>query len=611
MELKKYNYFSNLKYITTKHWKYDKKYVLLLVGSIFIDVLLSLITAILPKLVLDCIEKKVNPSTMIINIILVVSIQLVLQFLNNYCKSYTNRGYDLSRMELFRFSYFSKLIEMDYNNFKYGNTRILKGKAFSAISNHNTGAPTFLELNQKLYSSILGFISFVLIITRFNYWFVPILICSYALSGLGWGVLQKYKTKIKEERAKILLKLNYLTFQTKDFASAKDIRLYNMSDFLLNKINENIEDNLKYDTKESNGLFANNVLQDILKYAVILGAYLYLIKIKLSSNMTIGDFTLCFGAITGFSVWLSNLIESLSKIIECSHNVGDYREFLNLPNREIGNINCENTNEKDKYAIVLKDVVFSYENSQKPVLNKISFSIKYGERIAIVGINGAGKSTLVNIITGLLHPDSGNVYIDGENIYSYNSDELFEKFTTVFQDTVLLPTTISKNIALQNKRNINYKKIHECLTLSELSKKIASLPYKEESLLVRELNENAVSFSGGELQKLCLAKSLYKDAPIMILDEPTAALDPIAENHVYLKYEELTENKTSIYISHRLASTKFCDRIILLENGKIVEEGTHEDLMLLNGKYAEMYKMQGKYYKNGGIDETAFVKNKK
>jgi len=137
------------------------------------------------------------------------------------------------------------------------------------------------------------------------------------------------------------------------------------------------------------------------------------------------------------------------------------------------------------------------------------------------------------------------------------------------------------------------------------------LPYKEESLLVRELNENAVSFSGGELQKLCLAKSLYKDAPIMILDEPTAALDPIAENHVYLKYEELTENKTSIYISHRLASTKFCDRIILLENGKIVEEGTHEDLMLLNGKYAEMYKMQGKYYKNGGIDETAFVKNKK
>ena len=131
----------------------------------------------------------------------------------------------------------------------------------------------------------------------------------------------------------------------------------------------------------------------------------------------------------------------MSKIIECSHNVGDYREFLNLPNREIGNINCENTNEKDKYAIVLKDVVFSYENSQKPVLNKISFSIKYGERIAIVGINGAGKSTLVNIITGLLHPDSGNVYIDGENIYSYNSDELFEKFTTVFQDTVLLPTT--------------------------------------------------------------------------------------------------------------------------------------------------------------------------
>ena len=228
-------------------------------------------------------------------------------------------------------------------------------------------------------------------------------------------------------------------------------------------------------------------------------------------------------------------------------------------------------------------------------------SIKHGEKIAIVGLNGAGKSTLVKIITGLLHPDSGDVYIYGKNTWAYKTDELYENFTAVFQDTVLLPTTISKNIALQDKNNIDSEKVHQCLELSDLTPKISSLPFKEESLLVRELNDSAVTFSGGELQKLYLAKSLYKDAPIIILDEPTAALDPIAENNMYLKYNELTQNKTSIYISHRLASTKFCDKIILLENAKIVEMGTHEELMLLNGKYAEMYKVQGKYYKTGGV----------
>ena len=338
MKTKRYSYFNNLKYIFLKHWEYNRKYVLVLMSSVFIDVFNSLIIAILPKIVLDCIEKNVEPLRMLMCISIVILVQMVLQYINNYCDGYKNKSYDLSRMELFRFTLFSKLMEMDYNNFKYGRTRILKERAFNAIRNHNSGVPTFLELNQKLYASILGFVSFVLIITKFNFWFIPILICAYAFSSVGWIFFQKYNDIIREKRSQILLKLNYTTFQTKDFANAKDIRIYNMSDFLLNKINKNIKENSMYDIKVNNGLFANLVLQDILKYAVNLGAYLYLIKMKISTDMTIGDFTLCFGAITGFSIWLSNLIESLSKIVESSHNVDDFRNFLDLPNRAVREI---------------------------------------------------------------------------------------------------------------------------------------------------------------------------------------------------------------------------------------------------------------------------------
>jgi len=222
----------------------------------------------------------------------------------------------------------------------------------------------------------------------------------------------------------------------------------------------------------------------------------------------------------------------------------------------------------------------------------------------VVGLNGAGKTTLIKLICGLYRPQAGKVTLAGTDQTAYNRDEYFTMFSPVFQDIYLLTTTIAGNVSQQALEQTDRGKVEHCLKLAGLYDKAASLPKGMDTLLVREVYSEAVELSGGEMQKLALARALYKDAPVIILDEPTAALDPIAESEVYRQYASLTEGKTSVYISHRLASTRFCDRILLIDGHKIAEEGTHDELIQQGGKYAEMFNVQASYYSSGKEGEA-------
>lgn len=223
--------------------------------------------------------------------------------------------------------------------------------------------------------------------------------------------------------------------------------------------------------------------------------------------------------------------------------------------------------------------------------------------MAIVGLNGAGKTTLVKLICGFLDPTEGKVTINGEDVRKYNRQDYYKAFSAVFQDFMILPATIAENVA-QTQDGFDMEKVKDCVEKASLKEKIESLPHGYDTYLRREIYDEAVLLSGGETQRLMLARALYKDAPIVVLDEPTAALDPIAESKIYQKYDEMTAGKSSIYISHRLASTRFCDRIIMVDGGIIAEEGTHEELLLKNGKYAEFYQVQSKYYAEEGGNEN-------
>lgn len=599
---KKYSYIGNLGFMVKNHWSYDKSYIILQLLLTPLGALTSVIAAYLPKIVLDCVEGQTSPAELLFKVGLMSLVMIIFSWgqgvLQN--KAWTSRM--LTRDVLIHRLICRKIMNMDYHNYTYNETRVLREKAWNAVHGWEGSVARFIELNCLAASSFFGFSAFTVIIVRCNPWFIPILVVCYALSTAGWLIFQKWKDGIKDSVAALFLRLHYVTYRSKDFSNAKDVRIYDMSDFLMRKLDKHLDDVTEYNTKRNNGHFINCMLEDVLKFGVALGAYAYLVYLKLNSDMTLGDFSLYFGAITGFGAWLTRLVDNIAEIISGSHNVSDLRSFLDIPDKM-------NKGEGEKLPegkelppeIELKNLTFSYDEAKAPTVDGISLKIGRGEKIAVVGVNGAGKSTLVKLICGLIIPSGGQILINGTDSRLFNRDEYYKLFSTLFQDCALLPSTVAKNIALCEEEKIDCERLWECMRLAGISDKVESLPEKENTLLVREVHEGAVAFSGGELQRLLLARALYKTAPVIILDEPTAALDPIAENEMYLKYSELTGDKTAIYISHRLSSTRFCDRIILLDGGKIAETGTHAELLALNGRYAEMFNTQSKYYKEEAV----------
>lgn len=326
-------------------------------------------------------------------------------------------------------------------------------------------------------------------------------------------------------------------------------------------------------------------------------AYAYLTYLVCQNRLSISDFIFYFGIITGFSNWIINSVYYYSNIERCCNDCAAFREFAESEEESKDKSDID-FSEID--SIEFKDVSFTYPSADKSTINNMNFKINKGENIAIVGENGAGKTTAIKLLCGLYYPTNGDILVNGKSSRDFSSESYFDLFSAVFQDYNFLPMTIAENICATS--DYDKEKLYSAFEKSGILDKINSLEQKENSLMVKDVYKEAVDFSGGEKQKLLLAKAIYKNSPILILDEPTAALDPIAENELYLKYNEMTDNKISFFISHRLSSTRFCDKILFIKDGRIAESGTHEELMALKGAYYRMYQIQSYYYKEMGGD---------
>lgn len=449
----------------------------------------------------------------------------------------------------------------------------------------------------KMIQNILGFAIYICLLTNVD---MVIALVTTILAAAGYLVnsyLNGWSYRHKEEEADIKNRFFYFQEKARDRRLAKDIRIFGMGEWLEELMDKCIRMQQDFYLRRERVCLIADITDIVLSFLRNGIAYAWRLYLTLRENLSASAFLLYFTAVSGFTTWISGMLQSFSTLhrqsIEISviREIGDYEEpFLFAEGKKLA------VDKGVPYTIALKDVTFRYPGSEREIFSHLNLTLHSGERLAVVGANGAGKTTLVKILCGFYEPDEGEVLLNGVNIKEYDRRDYYRLFAAIFQDFSLLAGSVAENVA-SFERKIDMDRVRDCIGKAGLDKKIEDLQEGYHTHLVKEVYEDAAEFSGGEMQRLMMARLLYKDSPVMILDEPTAALDAIAESDIYQKYQELTRGKSSVFISHRLASTRFCDRIILLEDGKIVEEGTHEELLARGKAYARLFAIQSRYYR--------------
>ena len=401
----------------------------------------------------------------------------------------------------------------------------------------------------------------------------------------------------REEESSYQKKIRYIAQNTESIQLAKDIRIFGLGPWL----SDIYESTLRlYDAfinrreRIYTGACAVDALLSLARNGI---AYAYLIWLTLTEGLPASQFLLYFSAFTGFSTWVTGILQECSTLHKESLDLSTIQEYLHLP-EPFHFADGAPVPPADRYELRLDHVTFRYPGTKKPILQDLCLTIRPGEKVAVVGLNGAGKTTLVKLLCGFYDPDEGRVLLNGQDIRQFDRRAYYQLFSTVFQESSELDITVAQTVA-QRVDGIDMDKVKACVAKAGLAEKIASLPQGYDTHLGKQVYLDGVELSGGQTQRLMLARALYKDGAFLVLDEPTAALDPIAESDIYQKYNEMTAGKSSVFISHRLASTRFCDRILFIKDGGIAEEGTHEELLQKGGAYAKLFNVQARYYQEG------------
>ena len=594
---KDYGVVSNCIYILKRFRKYRPSLIFFIITGAAAAASMSYIWSFIGKLVIDMIQASAGGGDIMPLVRLVAATtaaELFIMWLSTVSTVKTGLGFTYVRLMIIK-ERIAKTLDMDYEALETPEMLDRLQKAKRATAGDWQGVQGMMTYMQVLFTQIISIIIAIIIMTSFD----PLIIFVIAvLSYIQFLYFEHIRKKDKKEMWDAMMphwrKLEYMENVTTDFSYAKDIRLFGMKKFLAKKQKDVYDEELRHWTRSRqywiyNSIFSHGI--SLVRQLIITGWLVYSVIAK---DLSIGNFTLYLASAGAFSNAINEVLSALSALRERSAHTDDYRSFMDIPG-DSGKDTIP-IPKADKYVFTFENVSFKYKGQEKYALKNLNITVDAGEKLAVVGLNGAGKSTFIKLLLRLYDVSEGRILMNGTDIRRFDRAEYYRLFSPAFQDVTVFAFPMAENVSMSPPDETDKNKAEKCVREAGLGDKMDKLEKGIDTELLKVLYDDGVDLSGGEKQKLALARALYKGSDVIVLDEPTAALDALAEYRLYKSFNGLVGNRTAVYISHRLSSTRFCDRVAMFKDGEMTETGTHEELMAKNGDYAEMFRVQAQYY---------------
>ena len=596
----KHGMFNNFVYAVKLTWQLNNQFIIAIIVMGVLSALYMLIGIYIPKIVLALVENKVTTDTMIKVLVAVGIIILVVKLINTKAQYVGEYAWDKVYKGLVS-KYLRKSFTTDFKNMENPDFLDLIERSTHAMYNYQ-GINGYCRRGSDILSNIVLVIIAGAAIAVINPLIILVLVfISYFIYKILDSTMEWTKVNFRDAMSSNFRKNYYFSSTARDFKYAKDIRLFKMQDFIeqtwkdINTVYYAAckKNHRKWVMCEAKMSFLR-LFQNLLLYVV-------LIYMVLNKGMSISDFVLYIGLVASFSTAMTDMFCNMVWMNMNRMEVDDFRTFMDWNEDKPDTEKGQGVNKKidlKEFEFKFENVSFKYPGHEKYVLKNINLTIEAGSKLAVVGINGAGKTTLTKLLMRLYEPTEGRILLNGVDVKNYDRDTYFKIFAPVFQNIEIFAFPVWQNISMKPENETDKNRTMEALERSGLDEKINKYENKIDTMLLRIFDPNGVDLSGGERQRLAMARALYQNREVLVLDEPTAALDALAEDRMYQEFNEMVKGKTAIFISHRLSSTRFCDKIVMFEDGRIIEEGTHEQLINANGKYSNMFQVQAQYYKD-------------
>lgn len=596
---KDYPLRSNLKFIFGTMFRQEKALRYLIPIGIIVAPIMSYLWTFTSRSVIQLITREQGWHALLPLMFTFTVIILLACVMNTYYWSSTWFRYIGVRMQLLT-KLNRKAMTVNFEHLENSDVMDAFRKAQNSSGGNDQGIEGMMRAGVDCMSKLaVALVGFVIMGTLHP--LILLLLCATAASSFVMNDKVNAHTKktVWDVLAPWWRKNSYMNNISTEFKAAKDIRMFHLTDWLLSKCRELNQYRYNMQKKNERNWFLVGEFDNMMWALSQVGIYAFIVNAVIKKEVSIANAFLYVTTAETFYDSISSVLKNISALRQRNREVSDFRSFLDFEGGSLGDAGLP-APECSKYEFVFENVSFCYPKAEKYALKELNLTLEPGERLAVVGLNGAGKTTFIKLLLRLYEPTSGRILLNGVDIRAFQKRSYYRLFAPLFQEVELFAFPLAENISMDTPENTDVARAEECLNMAGFSDKLKDLTKGVHTEVLKVIDEEGLDFSGGERQKLALARALYKDAPIVVLDEPTAALDALAEYELYQNFDRMIGHKSAIYISHRLSSTRFCDHIAMFQEGKMVEYGTHEVLLRKNGPYANMFELQGQYYVEEG-----------